>query len=70
MLEKTDQDLNVDGWEHCLHFYAYDHPVPGTVKYAVGHAFEPHRMMINRIDEDHNRDGWTHRLSFWAYPTH
>ena len=43
---------------------------PGTERFAVGEAFDPHRVMINLDGTGRDMDygGWTHKLHFFAYP--
>lgn len=48
----------------------YTTPQPGTERFAVGEAFNPHRVMINLdgTGRDMNYDGWRHKTHFYAYP--
>jgi tetratricopeptide (TPR) repeat protein len=48
----------------------YTTPQPGTERFAIGEAFNPHRVMINLdgTGRDMNYDGWRHKTHFYAYP--
>ena len=70
--------MNYSGWTHLFDFWAFGYNAPGTIRVAVGHAFDPHRAMLNHVDETQeywndpnnsmNYGGWEHFYEFWAYP--
>lgn len=70
--------MNYAGWKHYYEFYAFSTKQPGTVRFAVGQAQNPHRMMINHHNKVQaywnnpkklmNYAGWAHYYEFWAYP--
>jgi len=67
--EYQGRDMNYGGWTLLLNFYAYEFPQPGTKKYSVGHAWNPHRIWIIEDGRDLNFGGWTHLFNFYAFPT-
>jgi hypothetical protein len=69
--------MNYRGWQEKMEFWAFDTPVHGTIRIAVGQSSRPHRIMINHSDK--TQDQWnqglsmTYRVSrnkmeFWVYP--
>ncbi len=60
--------LNYNVWSAV--WLRYTTPQPGTERFAVGEAFDPHRVMINLdgTGRDMNYDGWRHKTHFYAYP--
>jgi len=72
------QDVDFGGWEPYFSFWAPGHRVPGAIRIAYGHAFEPaHRLMINHPEHDQDAynngtdidfGGWSHLGDFWAFP--
>ena len=56
------------GWLEKFNFFGYSTRKPGTMPYAVGAAYKPHRFTIFPGSENASRDGWSHQFVFWAYP--
>merc|ERR1712113_947579 len=72
------QDMNTQGWEHHMEFWAFAEPMAGLIRVCVGQAQEPHRCMLNHTHrsqmEWNNREntmdyqGWEHLHEFWVAP--
>ena len=78
--DQWDNGLNMDcaGWKHHTRFWAFPTKQPGTIRFVVGEAWNPHRICINhecQTQEQYNNGasmnvaGWKHHSDFWAYPT-
>jgi len=79
---QTDWDsgmlMNYAGWTHQMEFWAFPTKRSGTIRIAVGQAWNPHRIMVNHDgksqaewDSGMKMDyaGWKHQMEFWVYPS-
>jgi len=70
------QSMTTAGWKHKQEFWVFKERQPGTIRIAVGQAWNPHRMMVNH--DNHSQEewdngksmttaGWKHKQEFWAF---
>jgi hypothetical protein len=69
--------MSYRGWQEKMEFWAFDTPVPGTIRIDVGQASRPHRIMINHSDKSQDQwnqglsmtyRGWKNKMEFLVYP--
>lgn len=69
--------MDVAGWQHKMEFLAFPAELPGTIRIAVGEAFNPHRIMVNhgslpQLEWNKGASmsvaGWSEKMEFWAFP--
>eukprot|EP00047_Mylnosiga_fluctuans_P022214 m.115654 g.115654 ORF g.115654 m.115654 type:complete len:627 (+) comp9170_c1_seq3:2651-4531(+) len=69
MLAQTDRPMSEIGWTHSFGFRAFAAPQPGTVRFTVGVAQDPHRIMVLRADDvQYSFCGWRPLFAFHAFP--
>jgi len=70
--------MDLMGWKHKMEFLAFPSQQPGTIRIAVGEAYNPHRIMVNhgslpQIEWDAGASmsmaGWSEKMEFWAFPS-
>eukprot|EP01046_Picozoa_sp_COSAG06_P032542 COSAG06_NODE_3261_length_5600_cov_7.025995_4_plen_204_part_00 len=61
-MDGTSRDMNYGGWNHMLEFFAFANATPGTERFTIGQAWEPHRVLIGLGLPE----GWSMLTSFYA----
>lgn len=64
-MDGSSRDMDYGGWDHMMEFFAFAKPTPGTERFTIGQAWEPHRVIIGLGLPD----GWSILHSFYAYTT-
>ena len=61
-MDGSGREMNYGGWNHMMEFIAFANETPGTERFTVGQAWEPHRVLIGLGLPE----GWSMLTSFYA----
>ena len=61
-MDGSSRDMDYEGWDHMMEFFAFAAETPGTERYTICQAWEPHRVQICQGLPE----GWAPLTSFYA----